>query len=103
MSVSPLTADLEGFPPTFVAWGGDEMFRDPIRRYVQRLRAAGCATEALEYEGRFHVFPILMPWLDDSRDVFRRMRAFIHKLLASAPKWSDPDIRRELGLPPLPD
>ena len=92
-----------GFPPTFVAWGGDEMFRDPIRRYVQRLRAAGCATEALEYEGRFHVFPILMPWLDDSRDVFRRMRTFIHKLLAAAPKWSDSDIRRELGLPSSSD
>jgi acetyl esterase/lipase len=103
MSVSPLTADLDGFPPTFVAWGGDEMFRDPIRRYVQRLRASGCATEAIEYEGRFHVFPILMPWLDDSRDVFRRMRSFIHKLLAAAPKWSDADIRRELGLPPTSD
>ena len=38
-SVSPLTADLSGFPPTCVTWGGDEMFRDPIRRYVQRLRA----------------------------------------------------------------
>ena len=36
-SVSPLNADLVGFPPTFVGWGGDEMFRDPIRRYAERL------------------------------------------------------------------
>ena len=37
-SVSPLTADLSVFPPTCVSWGGDEMFRDPIRRYVRRLQ-----------------------------------------------------------------
>ena len=28
---------LSGFPPTFVAWGSDEMFRDPIRRFVVML------------------------------------------------------------------
>ncbi len=42
-SISPLIANLDGFPPTFVAWGGDEMFRDPIRRYAARLQAAGRA------------------------------------------------------------
>ena len=42
-SISPLTADLVGFPPTFVAWGGDEMFRDPdpaLRRAPGRRRRA---------------------------------------------------------------
>jgi acetyl esterase/lipase len=102
-SVSPLTADLSGFPPTFVAWGGDEMFRDPIRRYVGRLRAAGVATEAHEYDGLFHVFPMLMPWLDESRDVFRRMRGFIHKLLAAAPGWSEIELQRKLGVAPSKD
>ena len=93
-----MTADLSGFPPTWVAWGGDEMFRDPIRRYVQRLRAAGVPTEAHEFEGLFHVFPILMPWLEDSRDVFRRLQGFIHKLVAGAPQWSDAKLRHQLGL-----
>ncbi|HTU38761.1 MAG TPA: alpha/beta hydrolase, partial [Acidimicrobiales bacterium] len=84
-SVSPLTADLGGFPPTCVSWGGYEMFRDPIRRYVQRLRAAGVDTEAREYDGMFHVFQMLMPWAVDSRDVFRRVRHFIHRLVQDAP------------------
>ena len=101
-SVSPLTADLSGFPPTCVSWGGYEMFRDPIRRYVQRLRAAGVPTEAQEYEGMFHVFPILMPWLEDSHDVFRRLKGFIHKLVAGAPEWSDAELRRRLGLAASP-
>ena len=68
--VSPLTADLSGFPPTCVTWGGDEMFRDPIRRYVERLRAAGVPTYGQEFDGMFHVFEILMPWAVNSREVF---------------------------------
>jgi epsilon-lactone hydrolase len=84
-SISPLTGDLSDFPPTCVSWGGDEMFRDPIRRYVQRLRDAGVQTDAREYEGMFHVFEMLMPWADDSRDVFRRVQHFIHGLLSDTP------------------
>lgn len=99
-SVSPLTADLSGFPPTCVSWGGYEMFRDPIRRYVQCLRDAGIPTDAQEYDEMFHVFPILMPWLEQSHDVFRRLRSFIHKLLAGAPEWSETALRRRLGLTP---
>jgi acetyl esterase/lipase len=97
-SVSPLTADLSGFPPTCVSWGGDEMFRDPIRRYVQCLHDAGVPTDAREYGGMFHVFPILMPWLEDSHDVFRRLRGFLQKLFADTPEWSDIELRRQLGL-----
>jgi acetyl esterase/lipase len=84
-TVSPLTADLSDFPPTCVTWGGDEMFRDPIRRYVKRLQNAGVRTEAQEFEGMFHVFQILMPWADDSRDAFRLVRAFVHDIVTDAP------------------
>ena len=41
--------------------------------------------DAMEYEGMFHVFQILMPWADDSRDVFRRVRRFIHEIVVDAP------------------
>jgi monoterpene epsilon-lactone hydrolase len=98
-SISPLTGDLDGFPPTFVAWGGDEMFRDPIRRYVARLCQAGVPTDAREFDGMFHVFEILMPWADDSREVSRHVHRFIHRVLADAPPLGDTDLRRVLGLP----
>jgi acetyl esterase/lipase len=88
-AVSPLTADLSGFPPTCVTWGGDEMFRDPIRRYVDRLRQAGVPTEAQEFPGMFHVFQILMPWADASRAAFRLVRDFIHKIVEDAPAVID--------------
>ena len=96
-SVSPLTADLRGFPPTCVTWGGNEMFRDPIRRYVARLRADGVPTEAQEFEGMFHVFQILMPWADDSRDVFRLVRDFIHDVVADAPPLTLGYLNTKLG------
>jgi epsilon-lactone hydrolase len=83
--VSPLTADLSKFPPTCVTWGGDEMFRDSIRRYVERLRQAGVPTEAQEFPGMFHVFQMLMPWADASRAAYRLVRSFIHKIVADAP------------------
>jgi acetyl esterase/lipase len=87
--VSPLTADLAHFPPTCVTWGGDEMFRDPIRRFVDRLRLAGISTETQEFPGMFHVFPILMPWAEASRAAFRLVCAFIHKIVQDAPPVAD--------------
>jgi epsilon-lactone hydrolase len=96
--VSPLSADLSGFPPTCVAWGGDEMFRDPIRRYVERLRAAGVPTQGQEFDGMFHVFEILMPWADNSREVFAHVRRFISGVLQDAPPLDDLDLSAALGL-----
>jgi epsilon-lactone hydrolase len=88
--VDPFDADLSKFPPTFVAWGADEMFRDPIRRFVVQLDAAGVEYHAHEAEGMFHVFPILMPWSASSHRVYREAAAFVHDVLAGAPpmeKW----------------
>ncbi len=100
-SISPLTADLDGFPPTFVAWGGDEMFRDPIRRYADRLRAAGVQTHAHEFEGMFHVFQILMPWAEKSHNSFAHLQAFVQKIVADAPSF-DRAVLRDLPLPAAP-
>jgi acetyl esterase/lipase len=75
-------ADLHRLPPTFVAFGSDEMFRDPIRHFVDRLERSGVATTAIEEPDMFHVFPILMPWADASSRVYRAVDAFVRKRLA---------------------
>jgi monoterpene epsilon-lactone hydrolase len=100
-SVSPLNADLVGFPPTFVGWGGDEMFRDPIRRYAERLAAAGVPTHAHEFEGMFHVFQILMPWTDQSHESFAHLGAFVQKQVADAPAF-DATVLRDIPAPGPP-
>ncbi|WP_207837280.1 alpha/beta hydrolase [Williamsia soli] len=66
-------ADPEWFPPTFVCWGADEMFRDGIREFAENLGKAGVPVHAMEEAGMFHVFPILMPWAESSKRVFREL------------------------------
>ncbi len=77
--VSAVFADPAWFPPTFVSSGGDEMFRDGIREFVQRLRAAGVETESSEEPGMFHVFPIVMPWSGAARRTFEAVDTFVDR------------------------
>jgi epsilon-lactone hydrolase len=83
-SVSGVDQDVAGWPPTFVCFGGDEMFRDSIRRFVDHLGKAGVDTVSLEEPGMFHVFPILMPWADASRRAYRSVATFIDAHLPEA-------------------
>ncbi len=76
-SVSAVDQDVSGWPPTFVSFGGDEVFRDGIRRFVDHLESAGVDTTALEEPGMFHVFPILMPWAEGSRRAYREVGEFV--------------------------
>ena len=78
-------ADLSAFPPTFVSWGADEVFRDPIRLFVQQLGTSRVAYEAHESEGMFHAFQIVLPWAEETRTVFRDLARFTYDLLSGAP------------------
>lgn len=82
--VSAVHAEVETYPPTFVASGGREMFRDAIRRLVDRMEAAGLDVEALEEPGMFHVFPILMPWASASRRVVAAIDDFVDRQVVLA-------------------
>lgn len=79
------SADPAWFPPTFVCWGGDEMFRDGIREFVANLEAAGVPVHAMEERGMFHVFPILMPWAESSRRVFRSLYELSRRFVTPDP------------------
>jgi len=89
--VSAVDAVLDGFPPTSISWGGDEMFRDPIRRFVERLEKAGVDTHAHEVPGMFHVFQILMPWAEASRDIYGHVAAFVDRIVEGGPPLH-PDV-----------
>jgi acetyl esterase/lipase len=90
--VSAVNADLSRYPPTLVAFGDDEMFRDPIRRFVARLDAAEIDVTVIEEAAMFHVFPMLMPWADASRRVYRAVGEFVRDHLP--PAESDAESRR---------
>ncbi len=91
--VSAIYADLHGFPPTFVAFGDAEMFRDPIRAFIERLQDDDVELDVIEEPEMFHVYPFLMPWADASRRVFRRIGRFVDGLLPAVDDRDGADSR----------
>ncbi len=81
-AVSALNMDVSGWPPIFVTWGADEMFRDSIRLLARHLESAGVPTVATEAAGMFHVYPILMPWAEASRTAYDQVRGFVGEVVA---------------------
>ena len=68
-----------------MTWAIDEMFRDSIREFVEHLEAAGVPTDRrTRPTGMFHVYPILMPWADHSRRVYRDMGEFVRVQITKA-------------------
>jgi monoterpene epsilon-lactone hydrolase len=104
-AVSALRQPLAHWPPTFVVYGGDEMFRDAIREFVDRLDEAGVDYEAHEVPGMFHVFPFLLPWTAESRETYRWVGEFLTRVAAGTAKCvasSPPESDDELAMPPSP-
>jgi len=83
-ALSGVNQNVAGWPPTFVSFGSDEMFRDAIRIFVAHLEGAGVPTTAMEEPGMFHVFPILMPWAEGSRRTYRAVGEFVRAHLPDA-------------------
>ena len=81
--VSAVHARVGCYPPTIVVSGGAEMFRDSVRRLVDRMESEGVAVRAVEVDGVFHVFPILLPWSTCARDVVERIDAFVDDVVAA--------------------
>lgn len=93
--VSAINQNVDRWPPTYVAWGGDEMFRDAIRTLVQHLEASEVDTSAREAPGLFHVFPILMPWAESSRRVLADAGQFVRERVTT----DTPDVPADLEPP----
>ncbi len=83
-SIDVFEQDLSRWPATFVAYGADEIFRDAISCFVDRLRAAEVRCESHEAQGMFHVFPFLVPWARESRDVYTKVGDFVADLVTGS-------------------
>lgn len=83
-AVSAVDQDVRHWPPVFMTWGSDEMFRDSIRQLAEHLEAADVDNVSAEAEGMFHVFPILMPWAEASREVYRSLGEFLRERVTEA-------------------
>jgi acetyl esterase/lipase len=79
--VDVLLDDFSWWPPTYLVYGGDEMFRDAIRLLAAKLDDTAIEHEIREVDGMFHVFPFLLPWARESRDAIRGAGAFVRRVL----------------------
>jgi acetyl esterase/lipase len=79
--VSVVYADLVRFPPTFLSYGSNEMFRDQIERFAARLRDDGVEITDLCAPNVFHVYEILMPWAPVSKATFDAIDRFVDRVL----------------------
>lgn len=72
--ISPLYADLHGFPPLVIHVGSDELLRDDSTRLAARAREAGVDVTLKVWDGLFHSFTFMagmgIPEADQSlRDI----------------------------------
>ena len=59
------------------------MFCDEIEEFVGRLKAADVEVEAFKAPFMFHVYEILMPWADVSKETIASVSKFIDRQLQS--------------------
>lgn len=70
--LSPAYADFRGFPPMLIVCGEYETSESDNRMVASGMERAGAEVTVLEFEGMFHDFPYIAPFLKESR---RAMRA----------------------------
>ena len=75
--MSPLFADLSGLPPLLVLAGADEILCAEATRAVARAQAAGSTARLLVGRRMQHDWPLTLPWLEESRDAWQAMCAFV--------------------------
>lgn len=74
---SPLFASLEGFPPLLLQVGEDEILLDDSVRFAQRALAANVATSLEIWQGMWHVWQIVGPFLPEAMRALGRVNAFL--------------------------
>lgn len=76
--VSPVFADLSGFPPMLVQAGGAEQLQMAIVAFAERARAAGVATDLRVWPGMVHDWHLFAPFgVPESRAAIAELADFL--------------------------
>jgi monoterpene epsilon-lactone hydrolase len=75
--LSPVYAELHGLPSMLVLAGEHEVLLDDALRVVERACSAGTDARMLIGRGMQHDWPLTLPWLDESKEAWRAMAAFV--------------------------
>lgn len=87
--ISPLFADLSGFPPTLVHVGTREIFLGDAARFAEKARMAGVDVRLRVFDGMFHLFQ--QHWrLKEARAAHADIAAFALRVAGAAPQEAPP-------------
>lgn len=80
-AISPVYADLSGFPPTVLLTGTRDLLLSATARAHRKLRAAGVTSEMHVYEGMSHGDYLLASTAPESRDALEEVARFFDRYL----------------------
>lgn len=86
--VSPVFAELRGLPPMLLLAGDQEVLLDDACRVHEVALAAGVASTLHLGRQMQHDWPLTLPWLDESRDAWSSIAAFVADTVAKRQRWS---------------
>ncbi len=84
--VSPLYADMKGFPPLFMQVGSREVSLDDTLRLADKARQSGVDVTAEVVPGMVHQWQLFPFWLDDARRSNQRAAEFAIRHFAEKPR-----------------
>jgi len=75
--LSPVFADLAGFPPLLIQVGEHEILRSDSQRLAEKARGAGVPVELEVWDGMFHVWHMAAGYLPEADQAIARIGEFI--------------------------
>jgi acetyl esterase/lipase len=80
--VSPVYGDLSGLPPIFLQVGADEILLSDSTRAAEMIKAAGGEVAIEIWPEMWHVFPMFVCQMPESRAAIAKLGAYMRKALA---------------------
>lgn len=75
--VSPLYADLRGFPPLLLHVGDDEILLDDATRVAAKAQEAGTEATLKVWPKLWHAFHAFYPWVPEAKQAHREIGAWV--------------------------
>lgn len=82
--VSPLSADLQGMPPSLIFAGADEIMLGDAQQMHKRLQEAGCKSKLSVAQERWHAY--LLYGLAEDQEDFSAINRFLNQVMSKEDK-----------------
>lgn len=77
--VSPVYGDYHGLPPLLIFVGSDELILSDSLRVAEQAATVGVSVQLFIGKGMQHIWPIVVPFLPESKQALQSLRDFIDK------------------------